>query len=74
MKLLSYDELKAVKGIIYSKVQLWRLEKAGRFPKRIPLGAARHAWAEHEIDSWIDERMRERGSTPEAATASPQAA
>jgi prophage regulatory protein len=67
MKILSYDELKPVKGITYSKVQLWRLEKTGRFPKRIPLAAARHGWAEHEIDNWIDERMRERGSAPAAA-------
>ena len=67
MKLLSYDELKPVKGINYSKVQLWRLEKAGRFPKRVSIGAARCGWAEHEIDSWIGARMAERGSAPAAA-------
>jgi prophage regulatory protein len=60
MRLLSYDELKPAKGINYSKCQLWRLEKMGRFPKRIPLSAGRHGWAEHEIDGWISDRIHER--------------
>lgn len=60
MKLLSYDELKSAKGICYSKVQLWRKEKLNEFPKRVALGANRHGWAEHEIDEWIAERIRQR--------------
>jgi prophage regulatory protein len=60
MKLLSYDDLKPAKGIGYSKVQLWRLEKREEFPKRVPLGRGRHAWAENEIDAWIAERIRAR--------------
>jgi prophage regulatory protein len=62
MKLLSYDDLKPTKGIGYSKVQLWRLEKIGKFPKRVALGASRYGWAEHEIDSWIAARIHERDS------------
>jgi prophage regulatory protein len=60
MKLLAYADLKPIKGIPYSKVQLWRKEKRGEFPKRVPLGAARHAWVEDEIDSWIEARARAR--------------
>lgn len=60
MKLLSYDELKSDKGISYSKVQLWRKEKLNEFPRRVPLGANRHGWAEHEIDEWIADRIRAR--------------
>jgi prophage regulatory protein len=60
MKILTYDDLKPAKGIAYSKVSLWRLERAGEFPRRIPLGRGRHGWAEHEIDSWIAERIRAR--------------
>jgi prophage regulatory protein len=60
MKLLSYDDLKPAKGIGYSKVQLWRLEKRGEFPKRVPLGGNRHGWAEHEIDAWIQARIAAR--------------
>jgi len=43
MKLLSYDDLRPVKGIHYSKVQIWRLEKLGKFPKRIEIGPGRRA-------------------------------
>jgi prophage regulatory protein len=60
MKLLAYADLKHVKGIGYSKVQIWRLEKVGEFPKRVPLGRARHAWLESEIDAWIGVRVRAR--------------
>ena len=69
MKLLSFEELRPVKGVSYSRVQLWRLEKIGRFPKRIPLGANHHGWAEHEIDNWIRERIaaRDAAMAPEAA-------
>ncbi len=62
MKLLSYDELRPAKGIPYSKVHIWRLEKEGRFPKRVPLGASRHGWIETEIDDWITERMASRNA------------
>jgi prophage regulatory protein len=67
MRLLAYDDLKPAKGISYSKVQLWRLEKRGEFPKRVPLGASRHGWAEHEIDRWIADRIRARDGKSEAA-------
>ena len=48
------------KGIRYSKAQLWRLVKAGTFPRPIRLGAARSAWVEGEVDAWIAERIAER--------------
>ena len=35
-KLVSYEALKA-KGITYSKPTLWRKEKAGEFPLRVPI-------------------------------------
>jgi prophage regulatory protein len=73
MKLMSYDELKPNKGIGYSKVQLWRLEKLGNFPKRVPLGRGRHGWAEHEIDAWIAARIRARDDALTSAS-EPQAA
>jgi prophage regulatory protein len=48
---LSYKELKPLKGISYSRMQLKRLEDAGKFPKRIKSGARRYWW-EHEVDEW----------------------
>ena len=60
MRILSYDELRAQKGIPYSKVHLWRLERDGKFPKRVPLGQSRHGWLDSEIDDWVLERMAAR--------------
>lgn len=50
------------KGITLSKCQIWRLEKAGTFPKRVRVSAARHAWVESEIDAWIGERIAARAA------------
>jgi prophage regulatory protein len=61
VKLLSYDDLRA-KGIPFSRVHLWRLEKEGRFPKRVSLGESKRVWVECEIDQWIEQRMASRKS------------
>ena len=65
MRLLPFPDLKP-KGIPYSRTHLWRLEKADAFPKRVHLGAHRVAWAEAEIDRWIEQRIAERDSKVEA--------
>jgi prophage regulatory protein len=36
-----------------SHAQLWRLEAAGRFPKRVKIGFRRIAWRAADIDAWI---------------------
>jgi prophage regulatory protein len=59
-RFICYDELKPKKGIGYSKTQLWRKEKDGTFPRRVRIGAQRHAWLENEIDNWIAARAAER--------------
>jgi predicted DNA-binding transcriptional regulator AlpA len=66
MRLLSFDDLKPVKGISYSKTQLWRLEKRDAFPKRVPLAGGRtgrHGWVERELDDWILARIALRDKT-----------
>ena len=62
MRLLDYDGLRS-KGIKWSKPHLWRKERAGEFPKRVPLALRSHGWDEEEIDGWIAARKaaRERG-------------
>jgi prophage regulatory protein len=62
MRILSFDDLRFEKGIPYSKVHLWRLERYGKFPKRVQLGQSRHGWLESEIDDWLLERMAARNS------------
>jgi prophage regulatory protein len=59
MNLLDYDGLKA-RGISYSKAQLWRKVKDKSFPAPTKIGAARNAWIDQEIDTWIAERIAER--------------
>ncbi len=62
IKLITTNDLR-LKGIPYSKPHLWRLEKNGKFPKRVPVGAGRYAYVESEIDCWIEARVRERDET-----------
>jgi prophage regulatory protein len=60
MRILSFEDLQSEKGIPYSKVHLWRLERDRKFPKRVQLGQSRHGWLESEIDDWLLERMAAR--------------
>ena len=49
----------------YSDTQIWRLEKAGKFPQRVQLtegGAV--GWYEDEVDAWVDSRVRAAGKRP----------
>ena len=67
-RLITYQDL-ASKGICYSKPHLWRLEKANRFPHRVPIGAGRYAYVESEIDAYVDSMIaaRDAGRAVEAA-------
>jgi prophage regulatory protein len=51
MKLLDLDAL-ADKGIKFSDTHIWRLIRAGRFPKPVQIGKRNH-WVETEIDKYI---------------------
>jgi prophage regulatory protein len=55
----------------YSQSQIYRLESAGDFPKRITIGRGRVAWLEHEIDDWIDSRANKRQYVPLTAEYAP---
>lgn len=54
------DKKALVNMVQYSSQHIARLEKAGKFPKRIKLGQNRVAWLLSEIEDWIDERILER--------------
>ena len=66
MKLLDHARLRD-RGVPYGKVQLWRLEKAGKFPKRVALSPSRIAWIESEVDAWIKKRVAARDNQKEVA-------
>jgi prophage regulatory protein len=65
-RLIPYEALRA-KCIGYSKPHLWRLEKAGKFPKRVPIGAGRYGYVEAEIDAYIETKIAERDAGAKAA-------
>jgi len=39
-----------------SRASIYAMEKAGTFPKKIPLGARAVAWLESDIKKWMEER------------------
>ncbi|NTW87789.1 MAG: AlpA family transcriptional regulator [Desulfobulbaceae bacterium] len=39
---------------------IWRLEKDGKFPKRLRLGGNSCGWLENEVNGWLSERASAR--------------
>jgi prophage regulatory protein len=42
----------------YSPQHILRLEKRGKFPTRVQLGARRVGWYLHEVQGWLQQRSR----------------
>lgn len=57
-RIIRKPELKKMIGL--SDVTIWRLEKAGRFPRRLLIGGAAVGWLENEIEDWLDQKAAER--------------
>lgn len=63
LRLLSKKQVKDL--VLYSYAHIQRLEKAGRFPKRVklsPYPRGRCGYLEHEILAWLKERADARRS------------
>jgi predicted DNA-binding transcriptional regulator AlpA len=39
-----------------STTTIWRLERAGKFPRRIPITDKRVAWRRSEVEAWLAQR------------------
>jgi prophage regulatory protein len=39
-----------------SEATIWRLERRGEFPRRIPISEKRVAWRRSEIETWLEKR------------------
>lgn len=65
MRVLRSPEV--VQRVGLSRTQIWRLERAGNFPKRIQIGLNSVGWIEHEVDGWIEARAAERNTAVAAA-------
>ncbi|WP_338548941.1 helix-turn-helix transcriptional regulator [Roseovarius phycicola] len=58
MRILSKRQLKEL--VLYSPQHIARLEKAGKFPKRIQLGSNRVGWLESEVHEWLQKKLAAR--------------
>lgn len=47
-------------GITFTNVHRLRLERAGKFPVRVRLGAARYGYVKREVLAWLAARIAER--------------
>lgn len=54
LKILTKKELREI--VPYTPQHIHRLEKAGKFPRRLQLGANRVGWKLSDIQAWIDGR------------------
>lgn len=55
---------------LFNRIQLsdptiWRLEKQGKFPRRLRLGGASVGWLESEILDWLQKKADARQSVSE---------
>jgi prophage regulatory protein len=62
MRIITFKDLKALKGIPFSREHLRRLEAAGKLPKRIRLteGGDYYGYVEKEIDEYLAVRAAAR--------------
>lgn len=58
-KLLAFDDLRD-HGVMLGRRQVDRLEKLGKFPKRVHISERRVAWVEDEIDEHVRTRINGR--------------
>ncbi len=70
LRIIRKPELQAKVGL--HPVHIGRLEKAGKFPRRVRLGPQSVGWILGEVDQWLRERMAARGEPPEAQVAADQ--
>lgn len=59
-RIITKKELRLI--VPYTPQHIARLEKAGRFPKRIRIGERRVGWRLSDIEAWLNERSRVSGA------------
>jgi prophage regulatory protein len=55
--IIRLPEVRARTGL--SRSEIYRREALGQFPKRVLLGARSVGWPSDEVQSWIEQRIRE---------------
>ena len=57
-RLITKKQLRSM--VPYTPQHILRLEKKGKFPRRVQVGANRVAWLLSEIENWVAERVSQR--------------
>lgn len=58
-RVLTRNDLRDL-NLAMSNTHMLRLEKVGKFPRRIYLGEKTPVWLENEILEWLEARLAER--------------
>lgn len=45
-----------------SDATIWRMEKSGKFPRRLKLGGNSVGWLDHEVEAWFKQKASERAA------------
>jgi prophage regulatory protein len=61
-RILRKPEVLAIVNV--SPTTLWRMEKAGRFPRRISLGPNSAGWLASEVEAWFANLTKNRDTAP----------
>jgi predicted DNA-binding transcriptional regulator AlpA len=61
VRILRTIEVAALTGL--SRTTIWRLERAGQFPKRLQLSRNRVGWLETDLEQWIESRPQATSDT-----------
>ena len=59
------EEVLARVGLSYTTI--WRMEKAGKFPKHVQLGPKAVGWMLSDVQKWLDARRKAAGVMKGAA-------
>lgn len=57
-RIIRKPELFARVGL--SDATIWRLEKSGKFPRRVKLGGNSVGWLSDEFEAWLSARLENR--------------
>ncbi len=58
IRLIRFAVVRDLTGL--SRTTLWRLERAGEFPKHVTMSAHAVGWIESEVIAWIGSRVQAR--------------
>jgi prophage regulatory protein len=54
-RLIGADEVR--RRVDLSRSTIWRLERAGEFPRSVQISPGRKAWREADVDQWISSKF-----------------